>query len=351
MTAVTAESGLPALPSWAPAVARWVLAILGAVVVFGIVLAIEGANPFTAYGDMLKLTFQQQLSLEQIAIRMSPLILGALAVAVPARAGLTNVGGEGQIIIGAVASCGAARVLSDSAPGSVVIVGMFVASMLAGAIWAGIAAAMRLVIGVNEAITTLLLNFVAVDVLGYLIYGSWREDSAGQPTTKALAGPASLPLIGTTKVHIGIIFALVAVVVVWFLLNKTRWGFAVSVAGGNAEAARRAGMKVALLVLSALVIGGALAGLGGMVQYAGVEFKLRPGFGTQLGYTAFLACWLARHKPFPIVLAGFVFAALAVGSDSLQLDSQLPAASINILTALILIAVLGFTTSRKKAAS
>ncbi len=107
-------------------------------------------------------------------------------------------------------------------------------------------------------------------------------------------------------------------------------------------------MRVGWLVLSALLVGGALAGLAGMVHFAGVEYKLRPGFGDQLGYVAFLACWLVRHQPFPILVAGFVFAALSVAGDSLQLDAGLPAASVNVLTALILIAVLGFTAAKKK---
>jgi len=143
------------------------------------------------------------------------------------------------------------------------------------------------------------------------------------------------------------VIALALVVVVHLGLNRTRWGFRISVAGGNAEAARRAGLKVGLLVVSALMIGGALAGLAGMIHFAGVEYKLRPGFGTGLGYTSFLACWLARHQPFPIVVATFVFAALSVAGDSLQLDSGLPGSSVNVLTALILIAVLGFSTKRK----
>jgi simple sugar transport system permease protein len=139
----------------------------------------------------------------------------------------------------------------------------------------------------------------------------------------------------------------VLVVAVHLLLNRTRWGFRISVAGGNAEAARRAGLNVGWLVISALMIGGALAGLAGMIHFAGVEYKLRPGFGTQLGYTSFLACWLARHQPFPIVVAALVFATLSVAGDSLQLDSGLPGSSVNVLTALILLAVLGFTTKRK----
>ncbi|WP_370289446.1 ABC transporter permease [Nocardioides sp.] len=348
------EAGLASLRARLAPVApalRWIGALLGAFIIFSILLAMKGADPVATYQGMFASTFQRQRSLEEIVVQMTPLILGALAVAVPARAGLTNVGGEGQIIIGAVAACGAFLLLGDDAAPGLLLVAMLLAAAVAGALWAGIAAAMRLVTGVNEAISTLLLNFVALDVLLFLIYQPWRENPVGQPTTRELADPAKLSVLSGTRINIGIIVALVAVVVVAYLLNRTRWGFRISVAGGNAEAARRAGLKVWVLVLSALMIGGALAGLAGMIQFAGVEYKLRPGFGAQLGYTAFLACWLARHRPAFIVVAAFVFASLSVAGDSLQLDSGLPAASVNVLTALILVAVLGFTATRKKASA
>jgi len=331
-------------------VARWVLAVLGAFVLFGILLAAQGANPLDVYANMWASTFQRPRSLQQIVIVMSPLVLGALAVAVPARAGMTNVGGEGQLVIGGVAACGTFLALGGSLGGPVLDLLMIVAAAVAGALWAGVAALLRLLGGVNEAITTLLLNFVAIDVLLFLIYQPWRADPAGQPSTKELAAAAKLPVLTGTRIHVGIVLALVAVVAVWLVLNRTRWGYAVSVAGGNPEAARRAGLRVNALVLSALMIGGALAGVAGMVHFAGVEYKLRPGFGHNLGYTAFLACWLAGQRPFPIVLAAYVFAALSVAADSLQIDSGIPAASVNVLTALILMAVLGFTATRRKQA-
>lgn len=347
-TADAAPSGPTRLRRALPVVVRWVGALAVALIVFSVLIAIKGANPVTTLSDMLTTTFQRQRSVEQILIQMAPLVLGALAVAVPARAGLTNVGGEGQIIIGAVAACGTFLFLGDTAPGGLILVAMVVASMVAGALWAGLAAVLRLASGVNEAISTLLLNFVALDVLLFLIYQPWRENPVGQPSTRELVDTAKLPVLAGTKVHVGIVIAVVMVVVVHYVLNRTRWGFKISVAGGNSEAARRSGLRVPGLILSALMIGGALAGLAGMIHFAGVEYKLRPGFGNQLGYVSFLACWLARHQPFPILASAFVFATLSVARNSLQLDAALPAASINVLTALILIAVLGFTASRKK---
>ena len=328
--------------------ARWVGAFAGALAIFSILLMIKGANPLDAYTAMLRLAFGQQASIDEIFIRMAPLVLGALAVAVPARAGLTNVGGEGQIIIGGVAACGATRLLPETTAGGVLVVAMILAAVVAGALWAGIAAALRLFAGVNEAISTLLLNFVAANILLYLIYQPWRESPTGQPATAELTDVAKLPLLSAgSRVNVGIVIALILTVVVAIVLTRTRWGFQVSVAGGNAEAARRAGLNVPKLVLSALMIGGALAGVAGMIIFAGTEYKLRDSFGYQIGYTAFLVCWLARQRPFPILLGAFLMATLSVAKDSLQLDSQIPGYAIYVLTALILMAVLGFTTPRK----
>lgn len=328
--------------------ARWVFALFGAFAIFSVLLISKGSNPITVYSDAWMSTFARQQPVEDIVVKMAPFILAALAVVVPARAGMANVGGEGQVIIGAVAACGVSLALADRLSGGAMIVLMTLAGAFAGAMWAGIAGAMRLVLKVNEAVSTLLLNYVALDVLLFLIYQPWRATPAGQPATRELADSAKLPLIAGTTVHVGITIALVMVAVVWALLTFTTWGFRLSVVGGNAEAARRAGMPVAPLLLSALLVGGALAGLAGMVHFAGVEYKLRPGFGAQIGYTAFLASWLARHRPVPVVIACFVFAALTVAGDSLQLDAGLPAATVNVLTGLILVAVLGWASTRTR---
>ncbi|HWS57457.1 MAG TPA: ABC transporter permease [Actinotalea sp.] len=327
---------------------RWVLAILGGLIVFGAFVVANGADPLAVYADIWTSTLTQPGQFQQIVLRAAPFALAGLAVVVPARAGMVNVGGEGQLIIGAVAAAGAAQWLTPVASPGVVVVVMLLAAVAAGAAWAGIAAAMRIVVKVNEAVTTLLLNYVALYTMLFLILGPWKDPAAlGQSTSVELADAAKLPLIAGTAIHVGVVIAVIAAVVVWFLLARTGWGFRLSVVGGNAEAARRAGMPVVTLLLSALLIGGALAGLAGFVQFAGAEYKLRPTFGLTIGYVAFLASWLARHRPLPLLLASLALAAIAVSGNSLQIGSGLPAASVNILMGLILVAVLGWTGSRK----
>ena len=328
---------------------RLALAYAAALVLFGAFVLTKGANPFDVYAAMWRSTVTNGTSIGQVLVKAAPLILAGLAVAVPARAGLVNVGGEGQIIIGSVAAAGTALALDGRLPGGVMILVMALAAAVAGGLWAGIAAVLRLTVRINEAITTLLLNYVAIDLLLYLIYQPWKDKhGSGQPATRQLAVGARLPLIGTSKVHAGFLIAVVATVVIFALLRWTAWGFRLRVVGGNAEAARRAGLPVSALLLSAMVVGGALAGLGGMVHFAGAEFKLRPGMTLNFGYIAFLAAWLARHDPLKVAGAALLLALIAIGGDSLQVDSGLPAAAVNVLMGLVLVAVMGRGQFRAK---
>ena len=329
---------------------RLALAYAAALVLFGAFVTTKGANPLRVYSEMWRSTVLNSTSLGQVLVKASPLILAGLAVAVPAKAGLVNVGGEGQVIMGAVGAAGVALALDGTLPGGVMILVMALTAAVAGGLWAGLAAVLRLTVRVNEAITTLLLNYVAIDLLLYLIYQPWKDKhGSGQPATRQLAVAARLPLIGTSKVHAGFLIALVATGVIFALLRWTSWGFRLRVVGGNAEAARRAGLPVSALLLSAMVVGGALAGLGGMVHFAGAEFKLRPGMTLNFGYIAFLAAWLARHEPIKVAGAALLLALIAIGGDSLQVDSGLPAAAVNVLMGLVLVAVMGRGQFRRKA--
>lgn len=325
---------------------RFVLAILGALALFGVFMWAKGVNPFGAYQKMFSSTFTSWKDWGEILIRSAPVILAALAVCVPARAGLVNVGGEGQLIVGGVAAAGVALV-AGGLPGWLALVLMALAAGLAGAAWSAVAAVLRQTSHINEGVTTLLMNYVALDLMLFLIYDAWKDrNGSGQPSTPPLPGIDRLPLLGSSRVSAGIIIAVVSTIVIAVILKKTSWGFRLRIVGGNAEAARRAGLRVSVLLISGMAVGGMLAGLGGFVQLAGSEFKLRPGFLVTYGYLGFLASWLARHHPVRVMFAAIALSAIAISGDSLQLDSKLPAASVNILMALILLGVFGF--SRRK---
>jgi general nucleoside transport system permease protein len=314
------------------AAAAWVLVLLG-----GLFLVLP--------------TFD--ISWEDTLIRATPIVFTGLAVAVPARAGLVNIGGEGQFVLGMVLATAGALKLGDELPAPLLLPLLACLGAFGGFLWAGIAAALRVTAGLNEALSTLLLNFVAPLVLAYLVFGPWKDPAtySNLPQTAEFGEAARLPFYGLTQLHLGIPLALVAAFIVWVILDFTRWGFRVRVLGGNPEAARRSGIPVPRTVFIALVAGGALAGLGGMIEVTGIESRLRPGIGVGFGYIGFLASWLVGHRPLGIVGAALLLAAISVAGDSLQIDAGLPSTSVYILMALVLLAALGLRGGFRKAES
>ncbi|HEY7177770.1 MAG TPA: ABC transporter permease [Gaiella sp.] len=291
------------------------------------------------------------VSLDDTLIRATPFVFTGLAVAVPARAGLVNIGGEGQFVAGMVFAAGAALALDDKLPATVLLPLLGVLGALGGLVWAGIAAVLKVWLSLNEALSTLLLNFVAPLMLGYLVFGPWKDPAnySNLPQTAEFEGSARLPVYGLTQLHLGIPLALLAAVVVWVVLDFTRWGFRARVLGGNPEAARRSGIAVRRTLFIALVAGGALAGLGGMIELTGIEGRLRPGIGVGFGYIGFLASWLVGHRPLEILPAALLLASISIAGDSLQIDHNLPSTSVYILMALVVLAVLGLRGGTRRA--
>ena len=328
-------------------VVRTLGAIAAALLVFALLLVAKGADPISGYRAMWDSITRDSNSIGDVLVRTGPYLLAALAVVVPARAGLFNIGGEGQLVIGAVVAFAAAEGMSQELPRAVTLVVMALAAMVGGAAWAAIAAALRQWTGTNEIISTLLLNYLAALLLGWLVFGRWKDPtSTGFPRTRSLTEEERLPILWG-RVHIGVVVALVAAVVVWLVLTRTSWGFRLGVLGGNPEAARRAGFRTGTLATSALMVGGALAGLGGMLQSSGVEGQLRPGIMVGYGFTGILAAWMVRQHPIRAIVSSFALAAIAIGGNGLKIREGLSAASVNILMALLLLAVLGWGGSRR----
>ena len=313
---------------------------------FGLLLVANGTDPIEAYQAMWNSVTRDANSFGDVLVRLTPYLLAALAVAVPARAGLFNIGGEGQLLVGAVGAMAMANALGQAVPRSVTLVFMAAAAMAAAALWVGAAALLRETTGTNETISTLLSNYLAFLLLGWLTFGRWKDPGAtGFPRTRILEDVERLPLLWG-RVHVGIIVAVVAAVIVWAVLRWTPWGFRLRVLGGNAEAARRAGFRSGPLAASALMVGAALAGLGGMLQVTGVEGQLRPSMMAGYGFTGLLASWMVRHHPIKAIASSALLAAIAVGGNGLKIRAGLSSASVNILMALLLLAVLGWGQRR-----
>jgi general nucleoside transport system permease protein len=328
-------------------VLRWTAALGGALFVFTLFLWAKGTDPGDAYQAMWDSAVGDSSGIGETLVRTTPLLLAALAVVIPARAGLFNIGGEGQLLLGAIGGTGTAYALEGRLPGLLLIPAICLGGMALGALWAAIPVTLKIATSTNEAITSLLLNYVAIRMLRWLVFEPWKDPaSLGQAYSREIEPAAQLPTIWGDRVHAGVLIAVGAAVVVWLLLSFTRWGFRLRVLGGNAEAARRAGMPVGLLALSAVLLGGALAGLGGAIEVSGVESRLRTDLLVNFGYIGFLASWLARHHPLKAILASLLLGGIAVGGFGLRISTGLSAAAVTMLMALVLLAVLGFARPR-----
>ncbi len=323
--------------------------LLLAFATFALLLLLLGKNPLSAYAAIFSGALGSGYSIGEVLVKLIPFVLCALAATVPARVGLVNVGGEGQLYMGAWLASFAALNLT-SLPAWLMIPVLIVTGFAGGAGWAGICGFLRVKAGLNETISSLLLNYVGTLVVDHFVHGPWKQQSAqGWPFTAPFVDAARLPTFLGSRVHLGIVLALGGVALTYFVLRWTRWGFEVRIVGGNPEAARRSGIPVGRYLLVAMAIGGGMAGLAGMCEVSAIQGRLRPGISNGYGYIGFLASWLANHNPLWTVATSALLAIIVVGGDVMQVNVNLPSASIDILTGLLLFFILG--RSRKVVAA
>jgi len=326
---------------WAMGAARAAITILLVLGVFSALLWAMGKDPIRAYGDTFRYSLGNYRGFSEVLVRAIPLLLTALAVALPSRLGLINVGGEGQLFMGAwLATWGA--LTFQNLPQAALLPIIIVLGFVGGAVWATIPGLLRAKGWVNETITTVLLNYVAPMIVGFFVFGAWRApEMAFFPQSYELVQAARLPrLLAGTRVHLGLALALVGLVLYWLLVTKTRWGLEMRTVGGNAEAARRLGFNTFRYVLLAMVIGGGLAGLAGMGEVSAIHGRLKIAISPGYGYMGFLINWVAGGNVLGIVIMSLVLAVIASGGFVLQTTQGLPFAAVNVLMALILFVVL-----------
>lgn len=321
--------------------ARFVGLLALALAAFALLLLVFGRNPLRAYADIFASTLGSAYGFSETLVKVTPLVLTALAVAVPSRIWLINVGGEGQLFVGALCATWAALHLADWPRGPLLAV-MAALGFAGGGAWAAIAGVLRARGWASETISTLLLNYVAILLVQYVVFGPWRDpEGVNYPQTAAFVDAAVLPSFPGSRVHAGLIVALLAVVVFALVVTRTRWGLELRAIGGNAEAARRLGIPVARYVVVVMIVGGGLAGLAGMTEVSAIQGRLRPSLSPGYGYTGFLISWMAGGHPAGIVAAAFVLAVITAGGDVLQMTQALPGSVVNILMAVLLFVVLG----------
>jgi simple sugar transport system permease protein len=252
-----------------------------------------------------------------------------------------NIGVEGQAFMGALAAVAAVRYCySDNRLLMLSTAAIF--ACIAGGLWAMAAGYFKSKWNVNEIISTLMLNYIAIRILEYFVYGPWRDPSSlGFPITMRFPPSARLPQFFNSRVHAGIILAVFLAFAAWYVLNKMRWGYEIRVIGENAKAARYAGMNYMKNILLVMFISGAIGGLAGMAEVTGIHGRLQASFSAKYGYTAIIVAWLSHLQPFVILLASLLFGALLVGGEALQIELGLTLSTVEILQGLVLFFVLG----------
>ena len=274
-------------------------------------------------------------------VRSVPLILTGLAVAFAFRAGVWNIGAEGQLYVGAVAAAWVGLTW-DGLPGWILVPAVLSVAAVAGVLWSAIPAFMKLRLGVGEVITTILMNFVGIHAAAYMVHGPLQESRGVFPQTDPIAQAARLPqLVPGTRLHAGLLLALGLAAVLWATLRYTGFGFTVRAVGAAPEAARVSGrMAPGRVILITFLASGALAGLAGGVEVSGVTFALYEGLSPGWGYTAIAVALLAGLNPAGVVLTGIFFGILEGGAGAMQRAAGIPSSWVNALVALVILSVL-----------
>ena len=316
---------------------------------FSALLLMAGKNPFQVYADTIVYIFGNAYGFSELLLRMTPLLFTAVAVALPARIGLINVGGEGQLYMGAwLTTAGELALQHHSA--WLVLPALTALGFVGGGLWALLPAILRAQRLVNETISTLLLNYIAPLIVSFFIFGPWRSpESSSYPQSPAFVDAARLPTLFHTRIHAGLLYALICLVLYGLAMTRTHFGLEMRAIGGNPLAARRLGIPVSRYVLIVMFIAGGVAGLAGMTEVSAIQGRLVAELSPGYGFVGFLVSWLAGGSAAGIAAMAFLFAALSSIGDMLQITQGLPYAVVDILMAGILFIVLARRQARKVA--
>ncbi|MGG7565167.1 ABC transporter permease [Rhodovulum sp. DZ06] len=315
-------------------------ALLAGLAAFSLFLLALGKSPVDFYALVYKAGFGTAFSWQNTLSRAAPLLLAALCVALPARLGLTVIGGEGAIVLGGVAAGALAGPLAG-APGAVGIPLMMIGAALAGGAWIGAVGALRHYRGVNETIASLLMAYIAIALMNHLVEGPLRDPaSLNKPSTAPLADQLKIGALPGMDVHWGLAAGVVGCVLAWVLIDRTTWGFAARVAGGNVRAAQVQGLPVGRLIVGFCALGGAFAGLAGAFEVAAVHGSANGSLASGYGYTGILIAFLARHNPLAIIPVAILLAGFEASSGLVQRRMDLPDATVLVLQGFVFVAIL-----------
>lgn len=310
-----------------------IISVLLALVVGGIVIACLGKNPIQGYALLFSGSLGTPQKFASSLVSACPLIFTALAAAFAYRCGVFNLGGEGQFIMGAVSAI--VFLLVTGIEGVLGTVLAILVGTVVGALWAALPGIMKITRGLNEMITSIMLNYVATLFMGFIYTNAFRD--GGNPQTPSVADSVMLAKIPGFRIHTGVILAIVLGLVVAYVISKTSFGFKIRAVGLNPLASKVNGFNVKFLVMAAFVISGAIAGMGGAVELLGKQYRLMSGFGSGFGFDGVAIALIAQLNPLASLIVAIFFGALTTGASSMQVGIMVPTAIVEIIRALIII--------------
>lgn len=316
-----------------------VWAILCALLVGAIVIMAGGSDPIAAYGALFHGAFFEYHGIATTLVKMSPLLLAGLAVVLPLRAGLFNIGAEGQIYLGALFATLAALYL-PAMPGWLHIIVCSLAGMIGGALWALIPAYLKAWHNINEVIVTLLMNYIGINLISYAVSGPMMDEGAPYPYSAEIREELWLPhILPRTDAHLGVVIGVALAVLMYFVLERTSVGFSINTVGRNPQAARYAGMSVRQHIVWTLVAGGALAGLAGTYEVLGLKYRLFHMFSAGYGYDGIVVAFLSGSHPLYAILAALFLGGLRSGANIMQRAVGVPTTVVDSIEGLVVIFV------------
>lgn len=334
-----------------------ILAALAAFIVGALMLLALGANPLQAYAALIEGAFGSVNSLADTVVKATPLLFVGVGICIAFRGGVINIGGEGQLVVGALAATVAALALPNW-PSWAIIPFALILGFLGGAIWGAIPGALKAYLNVNEILTTIMMNQIAVQGMNYLLSDALMDPLQKQvgsfiPQTARFSLAADLPRLVPTRLHLGVLIGVIVAVLVWALLWRTTLGFRIRAVGLSPAAARRSGIRVERYAMLSLLLSGALAGLGGAIQVLGVNHRMftdgsATGFTGGAGFNGIVAALFGQLHPLGTIPASVVFGAMLVGANKMQRAVQVPSALITALNGLVVVFVVGSDIWRRR---
>ena len=326
----------------------YVLAILVALVINSIIIALAGGNIISSYGTMIQVSLGSMAGLTQTLDKCCPLMLAGIAVAVGNRGRVANIGSDGQIYMGAIFATGVGLALFPlNMPIYVLSPLVLLAGIIGGGFWCGIAGFLKARFGTSELFTTIMLLFMAGFITDYFASGPWRAPEVPDSISSPISASGFLPKI-LGGPHIGFIIAIIVGVAMYFLIEKSVLGYKIRAMGDNPEAASLAGINTRLLQFGLLAMSGAIAGLAGAIEIAGLQHRLMTGLSPSYGLMAVLIANLGKNNSFGVMITAFLFAVLMVGSDSLQRSISLPSSAVMVFQAVFYLSILIARTIREQ---